>query len=224
MTFPIPKGYCQCGCGQQTKINTRNDVSRGWIKGEARQYVFPHSHKPSTPQYAVEDRGYKTPCWIWQWQTNDGGYAKGRVDGEYGLVHRLLYQRKHGPIPDNLPLDHLCEVRPCINPEHLEVTTSKENNRRGKATRLNPELIPRIWQLELAGVNRAQIARQLNITLGQVRSVIEWRAWVDKSTDFFRAWAIRSARGDADEAGRALRAWARKHGVGMYRATELEAS
>lgn len=38
------------------------------------------------------------------------------------------------------------------------------------------------------------------------------------------AWAIRSAHGDVDEAGKALRAWARKRGVGMYRATELEAS
>jgi hypothetical protein len=41
-----------------------------------------------------------------------------------------MYEQKHGPIPDELELDHLCEVRNCGNPDHLEPVTPGENQRR----------------------------------------------------------------------------------------------
>lgn len=46
-------------------------------------------------------------------------------------VHRLVYERFVGEIPEGLVLDHLCRVRHCINPNHLEPVTVKENNLRG---------------------------------------------------------------------------------------------
>lgn len=48
-------------------------------------------------------------------------------------VHRLTYEYAKGPIPDDLEVDHLCRVRACIEPAHLEAVTKHVNMRRGNA-------------------------------------------------------------------------------------------
>lgn len=74
-------------------------------------------------------------CWIWQKALNAGGYGVS-WDGERTVVaHRLAYETFIGPIPEGLHLDHLCRVRACINPAHLEPVTQAENNRRSNAIR-----------------------------------------------------------------------------------------
>ena len=76
---------------------------------------------------AVDGNG----CWIWQGAINAGGY--GRVPVRKGnTAHRLSYRTFVGPIPEGLQLDHLCRVRACCNPEHLEPVTSRENTFRGQ--------------------------------------------------------------------------------------------
>ena len=47
------------------------------------------------------------------------------------LAHRISYIHYIGPIPDGLTIDHLCRVRPCCNPSHMEPVTQAENTRRG---------------------------------------------------------------------------------------------
>ena len=47
------------------------------------------------------------------------------------LAHRWSYEHFVGPIPDGLVIDHLCRVRHCVNPDHLEPVTNEENLRRG---------------------------------------------------------------------------------------------
>lgn len=78
------------------------------------------------------------PCWVWQGSTNSGGYGQVHVRHEVGgtsrpgFVHRVGYEALVGPIPDGLQLDHLCRVRRCWNPAHLEVVTSRVNSLRGE--------------------------------------------------------------------------------------------
>lgn len=45
------------------------------------------------------------------------------------LAHRLSFERVYGPIPDGLTVDHECEVKACVEPEHLRLLTAKENSR-----------------------------------------------------------------------------------------------
>ena len=73
-----------------------------------------------------------TGCWLWEAGTNHDGYGQFRSGGERVLAHRYAYVRWVGPIPDGLQLDHLCRVPPCVNPEHLEPVTCRENLLRGE--------------------------------------------------------------------------------------------
>jgi len=68
-------------------------------------------------------------CWRWQMAISSEGY--GRIDTEY--AHRFSYAAYVGTIPDGLELDHLCRVRDCVNPAHLEPVTRAVNVRRGNA-------------------------------------------------------------------------------------------
>lgn len=70
--------------------------------------------------------------WLWTGSRTSGGYGTFyRGNGVYALAHRFVYELAYRSIPQGLHLDHLCRVRNCVNPEHLEAVTAKENNLRG---------------------------------------------------------------------------------------------
>lgn len=71
-----------------------------------------------------------TGCWIWRGGVDKGGYGSIGMGGESGpvaRVHRVSYEQFVGPIPDGMTIDHLCRVRNCVNPAHLEAVTLIEN-------------------------------------------------------------------------------------------------
>ena len=73
-------------------------------------------------------------CWLWTGSLNRNGYGRVRhPDTQRDVVaHRLVYEAARGPIPTGLQLDHLCRVRRCVNPAHLEPVTQRENLLRGE--------------------------------------------------------------------------------------------
>lgn len=82
------------------------------------------------PLYLVAEMGYETPCWIWQRALLRTGYGAVNRDGRTQRAHRWMYEQIKGPIPGGLPLDHLCEQKACVNPDHLEPVAKRENERR----------------------------------------------------------------------------------------------
>lgn len=74
-------------------------------------------------------------CAVWN-GTTQRGYGVIQVDRRWKKVHRLVWELKHGPIPDGLVIDHLCRVRSCINTDHMELVTSAENSRRAAPFRV----------------------------------------------------------------------------------------
>ncbi len=69
----------------------------------------------------------ETGCWLWEGRTQNGYGRFGRT-----VSHRVTYEWLVGPVAKNIELDHLCRVRNCVNPTHLEPVTRTENGRRGQ--------------------------------------------------------------------------------------------
>ncbi len=72
-----------------------------------------------------------TPCIIGRGVDNGQGYLRVTVGGKQCREHRVAWEAQHGPIPKGLQLDHLCRNRACVNVEHMELVTSRENTLRG---------------------------------------------------------------------------------------------
>ena len=90
----------------------------------------------STPMERLLDKLAITVdgCWLWHGTKNNMGYGKltrGRRGEGLVYAHRLAYELFVGPIPEGLTIDHLCRTPACVNPQHLEPTTMRENHLRG---------------------------------------------------------------------------------------------
>ena len=79
--------------------------------------------------YVIQENG----CWEWVGHRNNKGYGVWGVFKHPYLAHRRMYERVRGTIPEGLQLDHLCRNKPCVNPDHLEAVTARENTLRGNS-------------------------------------------------------------------------------------------
>lgn len=75
---------------------------------------------------------FEDSCWIWL-AASSAGYGQLRCGDKKKLVHRISYEFQYGPIADDplLTVDHLCRNTLCVNPDHLELVTKRENILRG---------------------------------------------------------------------------------------------
>ncbi len=72
-------------------------------------------------------------CWLYAGAINSDGYGI-VFDGKKQLrAHRVMYEHLNGEIPDGMYSDHLCRVRACINPIHIELVDNITNIMRGDA-------------------------------------------------------------------------------------------
>ena len=70
-------------------------------------------------------------CMLWTGCKFRGGHGMFKIDGKNVGAHRVAYELSVGPIPEGLHIDHLCRVRHCVTPDHMEPVTPQENTRRG---------------------------------------------------------------------------------------------
>ena len=85
---------------------------------------------------ALSDRIDATgDCWEWTGAIQGDGYGSLTFDSQPWLAHRFIWTAMIGPIPDGLTIDHLCQNRICVNPDHLETVRFQENVWRGSNPR-----------------------------------------------------------------------------------------
>lgn len=126
--------HCQCDCGGRRTVYS-GVLTRGGalscgclVKEERRQdwEVFEWLN-------GKIEIDFDTGCWLWTNGLHPNGYGKGSalVATRCRFAHRIAYLAMVGPIPPKLDLDHLCRVRRCVNPDHLEPVTRSVNLTRG---------------------------------------------------------------------------------------------
>jgi hypothetical protein len=97
---------------------------------------IPTAGRRGTPQERFEAKYVRlteSGCWAWTACISKAGYAKFGDGLKVRPAHIWSYEQKKGKVPQGLELDHLCRVRCCVNPDHLEAVTHKVNMTRGIA-------------------------------------------------------------------------------------------
>jgi len=93
---------------------------------------MPKSAKPLAERFWEKvDASDPDRCWPWTGHLARNGYGRFSVGGKPEEAHRVAYELSIGAIPLGYTIDHLCRVRHCENPKHLQAVTSDENRRRG---------------------------------------------------------------------------------------------
>ncbi len=85
----------------------------------------------NTSSFLAKVKIIPSGCWDYMGTKGNNGYGCLWHDGHSTFAHRFAYQLFVGPIPEGLEIDHLCRNRKCVNPDHLETVTKKENLLRG---------------------------------------------------------------------------------------------
>jgi len=89
-------------------------------------------YRPAIDRFAEKVALVDSGCIEWIASTDSKGYGKFHIGpGRLTPAHRWSYEHHIGPIPAGLHVDHLCRNRRCINPDHLEPVTQRENLLRG---------------------------------------------------------------------------------------------
>ncbi len=127
-----------------------------------------------------------TGCWLWGGGDQSNGYGLFWAKGKAWRVHRWAYQHFIGPIPEGLYVLHKCDVRPCVNPEHLMLGTHLDNMRDmcAKGRQLNGEANHNakltavdVLGIRVCGGTASQVAGRYGVsesTISQIRRGETW--------------------------------------------------
>jgi len=169
---PNPSGLCMCGCGRPTAIAKQSESRNGVIAGKPHRYLPGHGSFRHPQNYIVDESG----CWVWQGRKGKTGYG---AVGLRGRVHRVFYERLVGPIPDGMELDHICRNRACVNPDHLEPVTHRENMRRAGMMRLDAESVVAIRRERTAGSGVRELGRKFGVSHSTISAILAGKTWRD---------------------------------------------
>jgi hypothetical protein len=143
-------------------------------------------------------------CWLWTGSLDDRGYGNLGVRRPGSRItqraHRLSWEIHHGPIAGGLSVLHKCDVRHCVNPEHLYLGTQKDNvhdsmsrgrqvlpnqvGSRHSHAKLDEDMVRHILWLDAnKAMRRGEIAKMLNITASQITAICHGRAWAHVDPD-----------------------------------------
>lgn len=127
--------------------------------------------------YKIDGKG----CWLWQFSRTTRGYAKVGYKGRTREGHSVSYEIFKGEIPKNLEIRHICDVRICVNPEHLILGTGLDNmadaKARGRPIGRKPirdfQTLLGIFNFRAAGLAQKDIAKIYKTSQGYIGLVLQ---------------------------------------------------
>lgn len=178
MFYPLRRGLCK---KHYVRLMTHGSPSRRDARG-------------LSPIESVKFHGWnvlETGCWEYQGDRRRGGYGRVSSGGQALVVTRVAYEAWVGPIPEGHVVRHKCDNPPCINPEHLETGTVRDNARdmieRGRHSpprgelngqaKLTEDAVREIRRLYEAGTSQRRISEQFDISLGLTHFIVHRKRW-----------------------------------------------
>jgi hypothetical protein len=169
---------CACGCGQETSLAKSNATKPGYVKGQPMRYVVGHNGRKSFVEYVVEDRGYETPCWIWQKALTTAGYGTMYDEnGKTAYAHIVFHRRKHGPIPKGAQLHHVCGVRSCVNPDHTVRKTAATHSQADRAKLTADDVREARALFDTGQMRVTELARKYDVSSGTISRIVRRLQW-----------------------------------------------
>lgn len=133
-------------------------------------------------------------CWRWRGSHGQDGYGRITPDGE-GLrncnymAHRASWEIHNGPIPPGLLVCHSCDVRDCVNPDHLFLGSPDDNHRdmlskhrhahgeRGGNAKLTAESVLEIRKLHAIGASMYGLGKRFNVGPTTIAYIVKRQTW-----------------------------------------------
>lgn len=170
----------------KTEANERIEITPEFLKEQG--------FYPQVPArfWAKVDKRTEDECWLWKACITPKGYGQmGVAKGRIVRVHRISWILHFGPVPQGLEVCHRCDVRNCVNPDHLFVGTHLENiqdmYQKGRyatgdksGSRRHPERLPRGDNHPHTKISDAQIIEIRQIGKSQPYRITAARFGVDR--------------------------------------------
>lgn len=134
-------------------------------------------------------------CWLWERGLTSTGYGQTHIGGrrerggKVAQAHRAMWIACHGDIPHGLFVCHHCDVKTCVNPDHLYLGTPKQNTadavardrivrgEKRRNARLSDEMVRTIWRMHNARASSREIGDHIGVDPRHVRKVLEGAIW-----------------------------------------------
>ncbi len=189
-------------CGREFRVRPSAAKTRRYCSRECWRKSLYVPVEKRLAKYIIKDP--ETGCWNWISATVSKGYGVLSVNGKMQYVHRLVWEREHGPIPNGMQVCHSCDNPRCCNPEHLFLGTRSDNmldmvnkgrdrnfrtmplRRKGEdhpQAKLTWAIVREIRDKHASGnYTYRKLAEEYRLGTGYISDILRRRRWVEEQT------------------------------------------